>query len=149
MCRDSCRSSQTGPRDVQSHQTGTVCVRWRSREGTAALSTWSTSGGPVPNRTKCCCWHVASIRSVSVSVSCPLCLLRSVQCTAGIQELLEVAKSSVPSSMWTLTPVVLKATAGLRLLPGEKAKHLLDQVRGTSSIQFMSAEVLCMSGFTK
>lgn len=60
-----------------------------------------------------------------------------------------MAQSSVPSSMWTLTPVVLKATAGLRLLPGEKAKHLLDQVRGTSSIQFMSAEVLCMSGFTK
>lgn len=85
----------------------------------------------------------------SQSVSCPLCLLRSVQCTAGIQELLEVAQSSVPSSMWTLTPVVLKATAGLRLLPGEKAKHLLDQVRGTSSIQFMSAEVLCMSGFSK
>lgn len=92
---------------------------------------------------------VASIRSVSVSVSCPLCLLRSVQCTAGIQELLEVAKSSVPSSVWTLTPVVLKATAGLRLLPGEKAKHLLDQVRSTSSIQLVSAEVMCMSGFSK
>ncbi|XP_036979546.1 ectonucleoside triphosphate diphosphohydrolase 6 [Acanthopagrus latus] len=50
------------------------------------------------------------------------------KCTAGIKELLEVAKSSIPSSMWTLTPVVLKATAGLRLLPGEKAQHLLDQV---------------------
>ncbi|XP_044069898.1 ectonucleoside triphosphate diphosphohydrolase 6 isoform X3 [Siniperca chuatsi] len=51
------------------------------------------------------------------------------QCTAGIMELLEVAKSSVPPSIWTSTPVVLKATAGLRLLPGEKATHLLDQVR--------------------
>ncbi|XP_074532678.1 ectonucleoside triphosphate diphosphohydrolase 6 isoform X1 [Halichoeres trimaculatus] len=51
------------------------------------------------------------------------------QCKAGITELLEVAKSSVPSSVWGVTPVVLKATAGLRLLPGEKAKHLLDQVR--------------------
>ncbi|XP_051251682.1 ectonucleoside triphosphate diphosphohydrolase 6 isoform X2 [Dicentrarchus labrax] len=51
------------------------------------------------------------------------------KCTAGIVELLEVAKSSVPPSLWTITPVVLKATAGLRLLPGEKAKHLLDKVR--------------------
>ncbi|XP_020481788.1 ectonucleoside triphosphate diphosphohydrolase 6 isoform X1 [Labrus bergylta] len=51
------------------------------------------------------------------------------QCMAGIVELLEVAKSSVPSSVWNVTPVVLKATAGLRLLPGEKAKHLLDQVQ--------------------
>ncbi|KAM7409189.1 hypothetical protein PAMA_002743 [Pampus argenteus] len=51
------------------------------------------------------------------------------KCTAGIMELLEVAKASVPPSAWTLTPVVLKATAGLRLLPGEKANHLLDRVR--------------------
>uniref|UniRef100_A0A7N8X8W5 nucleoside diphosphate phosphatase n=1 Tax=Mastacembelus armatus TaxID=205130 RepID=A0A7N8X8W5_9TELE len=51
------------------------------------------------------------------------------KCTAGIMELLQVAKSSIPPSMWNITPVVLKATAGLRLLPGEKAKHLLDQVR--------------------
>ncbi|XP_070772057.1 ectonucleoside triphosphate diphosphohydrolase 6 [Enoplosus armatus] len=51
------------------------------------------------------------------------------KCTAGILELLEVAKSSVPPSLWTISPVVLKATAGLRLLPGEKAKHLLDRVR--------------------
>uniref|UniRef100_A0A669F8Y7 nucleoside diphosphate phosphatase n=1 Tax=Oreochromis niloticus TaxID=8128 RepID=A0A669F8Y7_ORENI len=46
-----------------------------------------------------------------------------------IVELLEVAKSSVPPSYWTSTPVVLKATAGLRLLPGEKADQLLDRVR--------------------
>lgn len=54
-----------------------------------------------------------------------------VQCTAGIVELLEIAKSSVPPSYWTSTPVVLKATAGLRLLPGEKADQLLDRVRLT------------------
>lgn len=46
-------------------------------------------------------------------------------------ELLEVAKASVPPSVWTVTPAVLRATAGLRLLPGEKAKHLLDQVRSS------------------
>uniref|UniRef100_A0A3P9L4P1 nucleoside diphosphate phosphatase n=1 Tax=Oryzias latipes TaxID=8090 RepID=A0A3P9L4P1_ORYLA len=51
------------------------------------------------------------------------------KCAAGIQELLHVAKSSVPPSMWAKTPLVLKATAGLRLLPGEKAKQLLEKVR--------------------
>ncbi|XP_025034124.1 ectonucleoside triphosphate diphosphohydrolase 6 isoform X1 [Pelodiscus sinensis] len=47
----------------------------------------------------------------------------------GIQELLEVAKNEVPVELWTFTPLVLKATAGLRLLPGEKAKKLLNKVR--------------------
>ncbi|XP_068182724.1 ectonucleoside triphosphate diphosphohydrolase 6 isoform X2 [Antennarius striatus] len=51
------------------------------------------------------------------------------KCSAGILELLEVAKSSVPPSLWDATPVVLKATAGLRLLPGEKAQQLLDKVK--------------------
>lgn len=51
------------------------------------------------------------------------------KCTSGIEELLEVAKSSIPPSFWNMTPVVLKATAGLRLLPGDKAKYLLDKVR--------------------
>ncbi|KAM3605902.1 uncharacterized protein V6R79_006771 [Siganus canaliculatus] len=51
------------------------------------------------------------------------------KCSAGLLELLDLAKSSVPPSMWALTPVVLKATAGLRLLPGQKAEQLLEQVR--------------------
>ncbi|MEQ2195914.1 hypothetical protein XENOCAPTIV_020312, partial [Xenoophorus captivus] len=54
-------------------------------------------------------------------------------CSVGIMELLDVAKSSVPPSMWTRTPVVLKATAGLRMLPGEKADQLLDKSEGFSS----------------
>ncbi|MBN3317840.1 ENTP6 diphosphohydrolase, partial [Atractosteus spatula] len=53
------------------------------------------------------------------------------KCTAGLQELLEVAKSSIPCVLWKSTPLALKATAGLRLLPGEKATHLLDKVRET------------------
>ncbi|KAK1170883.1 ectonucleoside triphosphate diphosphohydrolase 6-like [Acipenser oxyrinchus oxyrinchus] len=51
------------------------------------------------------------------------------KCTAGIQELLNVAKEIVPCDLWKSTPLVLKATAGLRLLPGEKAKQLLDKVK--------------------
>nr|XP_060610519.1 ectonucleoside triphosphate diphosphohydrolase 6 [Anolis sagrei ordinatus] len=47
----------------------------------------------------------------------------------GINELLAVAKDDVPENLWKSTPVVLKATAGLRLLPGEKAQELLDKVK--------------------
>ncbi|XP_051866904.1 ectonucleoside triphosphate diphosphohydrolase 6 [Pristis pectinata] len=49
--------------------------------------------------------------------------------TKGIQDLLEVAKDSIPYDFWASTPLVLKATAGLRLLPGEKAQLLLDKVK--------------------
>ncbi|XP_008066805.1 ectonucleoside triphosphate diphosphohydrolase 6 isoform X1 [Carlito syrichta] len=47
----------------------------------------------------------------------------------GIQELLDVAKQDIPSDLWKATPLVLKATAGLRLLPGEKAQKLLQKVK--------------------
>ncbi|CAB1335204.1 unnamed protein product [Coregonus sp. 'balchen'] len=46
-----------------------------------------------------------------------------------IRALLKVAKKTVPEDEWKQTPVVLKATAGLRLLPVEKANALLDEVR--------------------
>ncbi|XP_004474700.2 ectonucleoside triphosphate diphosphohydrolase 6 isoform X1 [Dasypus novemcinctus] len=49
--------------------------------------------------------------------------------TQGIQELLDVAKQEIPFDFWKVTPLVLKATAGLRLLPGEKAQKLLQKVK--------------------
>ncbi|XP_070341535.1 ectonucleoside triphosphate diphosphohydrolase 6 isoform X5 [Equus asinus] len=49
--------------------------------------------------------------------------------TPGIQELLDVAKQDIPFDFWKATPLVLKATAGLRLLPGEKAQKLLEKVK--------------------
>lgn len=55
-------------------------------------------------------------------------LLPHSQSTSGIQELLDVAKQDVPFDFWKATPLVLKATAGLRLLPGEKAQKLLQKV---------------------
>ncbi|KAK1793685.1 hypothetical protein P4O66_011452 [Electrophorus voltai] len=54
---------------------------------------------------------------------------------AGLLQLLEVAKTTVPAALWGSTPLALRATAGLRLLPGEKATRLLDKVKevfGTS-----------------
>uniref|UniRef100_A0A1A8G8G4 nucleoside diphosphate phosphatase n=1 Tax=Nothobranchius korthausae TaxID=1143690 RepID=A0A1A8G8G4_9TELE len=51
--------------------------------------------------------------------------------TAGetVRRLLKVAKKTVPRLDWKRTPLVLRATAGLRLLPVEKAQALLDQVQ--------------------
>lgn len=46
-----------------------------------------------------------------------------------IRQLLKIAKKTVPEEEWSRTPVVLKATAGLRLLPEDKAKALLKEVR--------------------
>lgn len=46
-----------------------------------------------------------------------------------IRQLLKLAKKTVPRSEWKKTPVVLKATAGLRLLPEEKARALLEEVK--------------------
>lgn len=46
-----------------------------------------------------------------------------------VRMLLKVAKKTVPRLEWKRTPVVLRATAGLRLLPPEKAEALLEQVR--------------------
>ncbi|XP_077477134.1 ectonucleoside triphosphate diphosphohydrolase 5 [Stigmatopora argus] len=46
-----------------------------------------------------------------------------------VRQLLKIAKKTVPEEEWERTPVVLKATAGLRLLPEDKAKALLNEVR--------------------
>ncbi|XP_020662906.3 nucleoside diphosphate phosphatase ENTPD5 [Pogona vitticeps] len=46
-----------------------------------------------------------------------------------VRQLLNMAKEVVPSSHWETTPVVLKATAGLRLLAEHKAEALLSEVR--------------------
>uniref|UniRef100_A0A8C4DA40 nucleoside diphosphate phosphatase n=1 Tax=Dicentrarchus labrax TaxID=13489 RepID=A0A8C4DA40_DICLA len=46
-----------------------------------------------------------------------------------VKMLLKVAKKTVPRLEWKRTPVVLRATAGLRLLAAEKAQALLDQVQ--------------------
>uniref|UniRef100_A0A3B5AIN5 nucleoside diphosphate phosphatase n=1 Tax=Stegastes partitus TaxID=144197 RepID=A0A3B5AIN5_9TELE len=46
-----------------------------------------------------------------------------------VRQLLRIAKKTVPEEDWRRTPVVLKATAGLRLLPEDKANALLKEVR--------------------
>ncbi|XP_023328506.1 ectonucleoside triphosphate diphosphohydrolase 5 isoform X3 [Eurytemora carolleeae] len=48
-----------------------------------------------------------------------------------ILQLIQIAKGRIPESHWAETPISLKATAGLRLLPAEKAKTLLNTVKST------------------
>lgn len=43
--------------------------------------------------------------------------------------LLDKAKSVIPKSKWSATPLTMKATAGLRLLPGHKASNILEECR--------------------
>ncbi|KAI4885406.1 hypothetical protein NFI96_002820 [Prochilodus magdalenae] len=47
----------------------------------------------------------------------------------SLRQLLVVAKNTVPRVEWKRTPVVLRATAGLRNLPQAKAHALLEKVR--------------------
>lgn len=49
----------------------------------------------------------------------------------SIHNLLEKAKEFVPEGFWSQTPLVLKATAGLRLLNPVEAENLLNVVRDT------------------
>ena len=46
----------------------------------------------------------------------------------SIKQLLDKAKQVVPQTQWHQTPLVLKATAGLRLLPAEKADLIMEEV---------------------
>ncbi|KIK54556.1 hypothetical protein GYMLUDRAFT_177097 [Collybiopsis luxurians FD-317 M1] len=50
------------------------------------------------------------------------------EAAASLDVLLDEAVRVVPSSLRSCTPVAVKATAGLRLLPGSKSKDILDAV---------------------
>lgn len=46
----------------------------------------------------------------------------------SIETLLDIAKESIPKEKWHNTPLALKATAGLRLLPEKQSQALLNKV---------------------
>ena len=56
----------------------------------------------------------------------------------SVQELLEAAKATVPESLVTRTPITLKATAGLRLLPSDQADAILKSVRRLAYLIILS-----------
>ena len=47
----------------------------------------------------------------------------------GLLKLLAAAKERIPAGRWATTPITLKATAGLRLLPKDKSDAILSEVR--------------------
>lgn len=51
----------------------------------------------------------------------------------SVHELLLTAKSVIPEGLWVHTPITLKATAGLRLLPEEQADAILSEVEAKVS----------------
>ena len=52
-----------------------------------------------------------------------------VKAGESIQELLDAAKERIPEKYWSQTPITLKATAGLRLLPKDQSEAIIAQVR--------------------
>ena len=52
--------------------------------------------------------------------------------TIGLVELLDSAKSFIPKEYWKTTPITLKATAGLRLLPKEEGDAILEVARAVN-----------------
>lgn len=53
----------------------------------------------------------------------------NLQGALKIAELLELAKKEIPEKYWAKTPLVLKATAGLRILPQEQADNILSALK--------------------
>ena len=52
-----------------------------------------------------------------------------VKAGESIQELLNAAKDRISERYWSQTPITLKATAGLRLLPKDQSEAIIAQVR--------------------
>lgn len=68
-------------------------------------------------------------RYISVETFRKIQVFFSWQAVESINSLLDKAKDEIPQDYWTKTPLVLRATAGLRLLPQEKAENLLNSMR--------------------
>jgi ectonucleoside triphosphate diphosphohydrolase 5/6 len=47
----------------------------------------------------------------------------------SIEELIKAAKGRIPERYWSKTPITLKATAGLRLLPASQSEAILGEVK--------------------
>jgi len=68
---------------------------------------------------------------------------------APLKELLDAARAFIPASQHAATPLVLRATAGLRLLPEARAEALLDTARrvaARSGFRTSKDSVAIMSG---
>lgn len=67
----------------------------------------------------------------------------------SLEILLQKAKSKIPQSEWSHTPLTMKATAGLRLLPGQEAQDILEECKrvfNSSGFQVSDDSVTIMDG---
>lgn len=71
--------------------------------------------------------------SLTISYPAIISIYISYTCI-GLIELLDEAKSFIPKEYWKTTPITLKATAGLRLLPKEEGDAILDVARTVSNL---------------
>ncbi|GMT10421.1 hypothetical protein PFISCL1PPCAC_1718 [Pristionchus fissidentatus] len=53
---------------------------------------------------------------------------RPLEASKSVQELIDIAMEIVPEELRGRTPIALKATAGLRLLPGDAAQRIMEEV---------------------
>lgn len=64
-----------------------------------------------------------------------------------LQPLLDAAAAAVPAEQQPSTPIAVRATAGLRMLPGDQADQLLEETRKfVEGYNFLDAGVEVMSG---
>lgn len=75
-----------------------------------------------------CVYHLPCLPFFHIHSSCVFS-----KAAQTVRMMLKVAKNVVPRLEWKRTPVLLRATAGLRLLPAGKAQALLDQVKHRNS----------------
>lgn len=65
----------------------------------------------------------------------------------SLSKLMEIAVQSVPKESQGCTPIAVKATAGLRMLPGQQSKNILAAVRKyLETYPFPIADVEIMEG---
>ena len=51
-----------------------------------------------------------------------------IQAAHSLDGMIKLCKDKIPENKHNSTPLILKATAGLRLLPGDKADNILNEV---------------------
>ena len=63
-----------------------------------------------------------------VQSSCPIAIFGFIKGVYSVSGLLRKALDVIPKSKWKSTPVSLRATAGLRLLPENVAHNIIKEV---------------------
>jgi ectonucleoside triphosphate diphosphohydrolase 5/6 len=74
------------------------------------------------------------VQEVFKEVKPGLSSLKPKEAAASVKELLLHAKTVIPTRLLSHTPIVVQATAGLRLLPGNEAESIINEVKAVVEI---------------